>query len=156
MGEFALLVGAWRFKMRMCGQTYYKNINTLQNNCFAVKITKRSFYKANSFVCSLANRDEPSGSNITKKMFWWNWFVIATKMSTNAIVPKHYFVIISARMVCQTISYKKTVPTLKKTQECQEGGFRTPTKLPLKLWWRHQRTSSNKSSGNLFCSLLLA
>ena len=40
-----------------------------------------------------------SGSNITKKIFWWNYFVIITKKITKIMVPGNYFVIISAMMV---------------------------------------------------------
>ena len=42
---------------------------------------------------------QTSGSNITKKMFWWNYFVIITKVITKVIVLRNYFAIVSARMV---------------------------------------------------------
>ena len=53
--------------------------DSLQRKCFGavnfVKITKESLYKANSLACSLAKRDgHASGSNITKKIFWSNYF----------------------------------------------------------------------------------
>ena len=41
-----------------------------------------------------------SGSNITKKMFWWNSFCNNyTKIITKILVPRNSFIIISARMV---------------------------------------------------------
>ena len=59
------------------GQNYYKK-KTFQKKGFGtsnvVKITKQSLYKANPFGCSLANRGKPCGSNITKEIFWWNYF----------------------------------------------------------------------------------
>ena len=51
--------------------------NSLQRKCFGaihfVKITKESLYKANSLACFLAKGGHARGSNITKKIFWWNY-----------------------------------------------------------------------------------
>ena len=75
----------------------------LQNNCFGtinfVKITKQSLCKANSFACSLANRDKPVAATLRRKCSGGIIFVITIKIITKVIVPRNYFVIISARMV---------------------------------------------------------
>ena len=63
------------------------------------KITKQSPYKANSFACSLANRDKPVAVTLERKCSGGISFVIITKIITIIIVPRNYFVIISARMV---------------------------------------------------------
>ena len=83
--------------------------NTFKNNCFGtiyfVKITKQSLYKANSFACSLANRDKPVAATLQRKCSGGIIFVIITKIITKIIVPSNYFVIISARMVrCVSIT----------------------------------------------------
>ena len=64
-----------------------------------VKITKESVYKANSLACFLANRDKPVASTLQRKCSGGICFVIITKIITKIIVPRNYFVIISARMV---------------------------------------------------------
>ena len=74
-----------------------------KKNCFGtpnfVKITKQSLYKANSFACSLANRDKPVVATLQRKCSSGFIFVIITKIATKAIIPRIYFIIISARMV---------------------------------------------------------
>ena len=71
-------------------------------NCFGtinfVKITKQSLYKANSFACSLANRDKPVAATLQRKCSG-GFFVMIAKIITKRIVPRNYFVIVSARMV---------------------------------------------------------
>ena len=73
-----------------------------QKNCFGtinfLKIAKQSLYKADSFACSLANRDKPVASTLQRKCSGGMIFVIITEI-TKVIVPRNYFVIISARMV---------------------------------------------------------
>ena len=77
--------------------------NTFQKELFCRnsfrKITRQSLYKANSFACSLANRDKAVAATLPRKMFWWNDFVIVTKNITKTIVPRNIFVIVSAGMV---------------------------------------------------------
>ena len=77
--------------------------NSLQRKCFGaisfVKITKESLYKANSLACFLANRDKPEAATLQRKCSGGINFVIITKIITKIIVPRNYFVIISARMV---------------------------------------------------------
>ena len=72
-------------------------------NCFGtinfVKITKQSLYKANSFACSLANRDKPLAATLQRKCFGGILFGNYKNYYKKIIVPRHYFVIISARMV---------------------------------------------------------
>ena len=76
-------------------------------NCFGtihfVKFTKQSLYKANSFACSLANRDKALAATLQRQCFGGIIFVIITKIITKTIVPRNYFVIISARMVCVSL-----------------------------------------------------
>ena len=67
------------------------------NNC--VKITKQSLYKANSFACSLANRDKPVAATLQRKCSGGVNCTIIAQIITKIIVPMNYFVIISARMV---------------------------------------------------------
>ena len=61
--------------MYHCGQNnyqiYFSKIIVLAQNNF-VKIAKQSLYKANSFVFS-CKQGKATGSNITDKMFWWNF-----------------------------------------------------------------------------------
>ena len=62
-----------------------------KKNCFGtnkfVKVTKQSLYKANSFACSLANRDKPLAATFQRKCSGGINFVIVTKMITKIIVP---------------------------------------------------------------------
>ena len=55
----------------------------LKNNCFGttnfVKNAKQSLYKANSFACSLANRDKPLAATLQRKCFGGIILVIITK-----------------------------------------------------------------------------
>ena len=55
-------------------------------NCFGIinlaKITKQSLYKANSFACSLANRDKPVAATLQRKCSGGIIFVIITKSIT--------------------------------------------------------------------------
>ena len=53
---------------------FYKNIKKISGTINSAKITKQSLYKANSFACSLANRDRTSGNSIIKKMLRWSYF----------------------------------------------------------------------------------
>ena len=80
---------------------------SLQRKCFGainfVKITKESLYKANSLACFLANRDRPVAATLQRKCSGGINFVIITKIITKIIVPRNYFVIISARMVVLVI-----------------------------------------------------
>ena len=90
----------------------------LQNNCFGtinfVIVTKRTLYKANSFACSLAKQVQTCGSNIAKKMLWWNYFCVAiTKIITKENVPRNGFVIISARMVCIVRGSRSQIATVR-------------------------------------------
>ena len=75
-------------------------------NCFGtisfVKVTKQSLYKANSFARSLANRDKPVAATLQRKSFGGIISVIITKIISKIIVPRNYFVIVSARMVIRT------------------------------------------------------
>ena len=75
------------------GQNYYKN--TFQSICFGtinfIKITKQSLYKANSFACSLANRDKPLVATLQRKCSGGRIFVVITKIITKRIVPRNYF-----------------------------------------------------------------
>ena len=68
-----------------------------KKNCFGtiyfVKITKRSLYKANSFACSLANRDKSVSAELQRKCSGGIIFVIITKFITKIIVPRNYFVV---------------------------------------------------------------
>ena len=64
-----------------------------------VKITKESLYKANSLACFLANRDKPVAATLQRKCSSGINFVRITKIIAKIIVPRNYFVIISARMV---------------------------------------------------------
>ena len=54
--------------------------NTFQQKCFGtinfVNIAKQSLYKANSFACSLANRDKPVAATLQRKCFGGIIFVI--------------------------------------------------------------------------------
>ena len=52
---------------------------------------------------------QTSGSNITMKLLWWNYFVIITKIITKIIVPRNYLVIVSARMVLSSRSYSLAI-----------------------------------------------
>ena len=65
---------------------------------------------------------QTSGNNIAKKMLWWNYFVIITKIITNIIVPRNYSVKISARMVDtpkqNTLPRPKYRPTVLLGQAC--------------------------------------
>ena len=86
-----------------------------KNNCFGtinfVKVTKQSLYKANSFACSLASRDKPVAATLQRKCSGGILSVIITKIITKIIVPRNYFVILSARMVntqCVTPCAAKT------------------------------------------------
>ena len=76
---------------------------SLQRKCFGainfVKNYKRITLQSKFLGLFSCKQGQTSGSNITKKMFWWNFFVIITKIITKIIVPRNYFVIISARMV---------------------------------------------------------
>ena len=69
---------------------------TFQKNCFGtinfVKITKQSLYKANSFACSLANRDKPVAAALQRECSGGIIFVIITKIITKIIVRRNYFV----------------------------------------------------------------
>ena len=64
-----------------------------------VRIAKQSLHKANSFACSLANRDKPVAATLQRKCSGGTNFAIVTKIITKIIVTRNYFVIISARMV---------------------------------------------------------
>ena len=81
--------------------------NSLQRKCFGainfVKIAKESLYKANSLACFLANRDKPVAATLQRKCSGGINFVIITKIITKIIVPRNYFVIISARMVIKKL-----------------------------------------------------
>ena len=92
---------------------FFRGQNSHQD-CFGtikfVKVTKQSLYKANSFACSLANRDKPVAAALQRKCFGGILFVIVTKITTKITVPRNYFVIISARMVhCLTIVLQATL-----------------------------------------------
>ena len=54
-------------------QPKFLQTKNLQKNCFDtnkfVKITKQSLYKANSFACSLANRDKPVAETLHRECF---------------------------------------------------------------------------------------
>ena len=84
------------------GQNYYKK-NSLQRKCFGainfVIITKESLYKANSLACFLVKRDPPVAATLQRKYSGGIILVIITKIITKYIVPRNYFVIISAGMV---------------------------------------------------------
>ena len=84
------------------GQNYYKKFS-LQRKCFGtinlVIITKESLYKADSLAYFLVKRDPPAASTLQRKSSGGIIFVIITKIITKEIVPRNYFVIISARMV---------------------------------------------------------
>ena len=71
-----------------------------------VIITKESLYKANSLACFLAKGDLLVAATLQRKSSGGIIFVIITKIITKEIVPRNYFVIISARMV--TPHSKKT------------------------------------------------
>ena len=75
----------------------------LQMDCFGTinfaKITKPSLHKANSFACSLTNRDKPVAATLQRKCFGGIMLVIITKIITKENVPRNFLVIISARMV---------------------------------------------------------
>ena len=77
---------------------------------------------------------QTSCSNITKKMFWWIIFVIITKIVTKIIVPRNYFVIISARMVHNAEPpnpYKNsTKPRDTPLQNPETHHYKTSTKPP--------------------------
>ena len=78
--------------------------NSLQRKCFGainfVIITKESLYKANPLACFLHKKGHASGSNITKKIFWWNYFCNNYKDYYKRTCSKEFhFVIISATMV---------------------------------------------------------
>ena len=57
-----------------------------KKNCFGTlncaKITKQSLYKANSFACSLANRDKPVTATLHRKCSGGIVFVIIAKIIT--------------------------------------------------------------------------
>ena len=78
--------------------------NTLQRKCSGainlVNITKESLYKANPLACFLPKRDTPVPATLQRKSSGGIVFVIITKIITKENVPRNYFVIISARMVC--------------------------------------------------------
>ena len=59
---------------------------------------QQSLYKANSVACSLANRDKPVAATLQRKCSGGIIFVIITKIITKIIVPRNYFVIVSARI----------------------------------------------------------
>ena len=77
--------------------------NLFTKKCFGainfVIITKESLYKANSLACFLVKRDPPVAATLQRKSSDGIIFVIITKIITKEIVPRNYFVIISARMV---------------------------------------------------------
>ena len=77
--------------------------NSLQRKCFGAMnfaiITKESLYKAKFLGLVSCKKGPAIGSNITKKIFWWNYFSNNYKDYYKEIVPRNYFVIISARMV---------------------------------------------------------
>ena len=62
-----------------------------------VKITKQSPTK---FLGLFSCKGHTSGSNITKKIIWWNYLCNDSKMIRKDNVPRNCFAIISARMVC--------------------------------------------------------
>ena len=70
-----------------------------------VIITKESLCKANSLACFLAKRDPPVAETLQRKSSGGILFVIITKIITKEIVPRNYFVIISARMVHAVSSF---------------------------------------------------
>ena len=80
---------------KLLQRTFQKTIGTIN----FVKITKQSLYKANSFACSLANTDKPVAATLQRKYSGGIIFVVITKIITKLIVPRNYFVIVSARMV---------------------------------------------------------
>ena len=59
---------------------------------------------------------QTSGSNITKKMLRWNYFCNNYKDYYKIIVPRNYFVIVSARMVVLQTRNPKTPRHEKVTQ----------------------------------------
>ena len=66
-------------------------------------ITKQSLYRANSFACSLANRDKPVAAALQRRCTGGINCLTITKTITKIIVPRNYLVIISARMVHRLI-----------------------------------------------------
>ena len=80
------------------GQNDYKKYSSKKQFCTInfVKIAKQSLYKANSFACSLANRDKPVPATLQRKCSGGIISVIVTKIFTKLIVPRNYFVIVSA------------------------------------------------------------
>ena len=64
-----------------------------------VKIANQSLCKANSFACSLANRDKPGAATLQRKWSGGIILVIVTKSITKIIVPRNYFVVVSARIL---------------------------------------------------------
>ena len=74
----------------------------LQRKCFGainfVKLQKNHFTKQIPWPV-LLKKGHTSGSNITKKIFWWNYFCNNYKNYCKTNVPRNYFVIISAGMV---------------------------------------------------------
>ena len=93
--------------------------SSLQRKCFGtinfVKITKQSLYKANSFACSLANKDKPVAATLQRQCSGGILFVMLTKIITKIIVSWNYFVIVSARMVKAVGLRVPAPPTKYKT-----------------------------------------
>ena len=102
-------------------QKYFSN-----KNCFGtiniVNIGKQTPYKANSFACSLAKRDKPVTAILHRKCSSRISSVIITKITTKIIVPRNYFVIISARMVRPTLQISLTFACLSLPHQEQGKG----------------------------------
>ena len=72
---FRFRFGSWA--TLLSGQNFYK-INSLQTKCFGainiVNITKESLLQSEFFGLFSCKKGHASGINITKKIFWWNYF----------------------------------------------------------------------------------
>ena len=96
-----------------------------KKNCFGaikfVNITKQALYKANSFTCSLANKDKPVAATLQRKCLGGIVFAIITKIVTTLIVPRNYFAIILARMVCNSTSAQALHCSSPAAQQALKG-----------------------------------
>ena len=104
--------------------------NSLQRKCFEaihfVKISQESLYKANSLACFVAKRDTPVAATLQRKSSGGIIFVTITKISiTKENIPRNYFVIISARMVCWKVYVLFQSPMEALQEHPPKGHLRT-------------------------------